>query len=72
VDVDQLNGGAFVDLTVADWRLMEAYLVENERLFGIAVEDLLTVDGVRSSPSQVYRKVVVKEQTAILTETANR
>jgi glutamate synthase domain-containing protein 3 len=72
VDVDQLNGGAFVDLTVADWRLMEAYLVENERLFGITVEDLLTVDGVQSSPSQVYRKVVVKEQTAILTETANR
>jgi hypothetical protein len=72
VDEDQLNGGAFVDLTVADWRLIEAYLVENERLFGIAVEDLLTVDGIRSSPSQVYRKVVVKEQTAILTETANR
>jgi hypothetical protein len=27
-------------ITVVDWRLIEAYLVENERLFGIAVEDL--------------------------------
>jgi glutamate synthase domain-containing protein 1/formylmethanofuran dehydrogenase subunit C len=72
VDEDQLNGGTFVDLTEADWGLVETYLLENERLFGIRVEDLLTVDGVRLSPSKVYRKVVVKEQTAILTETANR
>ncbi len=72
VDKDQLNGGMFADLTEADWGLIEAYLLENERLFGIEVEDLLTVDGVRLSPSKVYRKVVVKEQTAILTETANR
>ena len=28
-----------------DWRLIRAYLEENERLFGIQVEDLLTVDG---------------------------
>ena len=72
VDEDQLNGGMFADLSEADWGLIEAYLFENERLFGISVEDLLTVDGVRLSPSKVYRKVVVKEQTAILTETANR
>jgi glutamate synthase domain-containing protein 3 len=72
VDEDQLNGGAFVGLTEADWGLIEPYLVENERLFGIKVEELLSVDGVRLSPSNVYRKVVVKEQTAILTETANR
>ncbi len=72
VDEDQLNGGAFDDLTEADWGLIEPYLFENERLFGIRVEDLLTVDGVRSSPFQVYRKVVVREQTAILTENANR
>jgi glutamate synthase domain-containing protein 1/glutamate synthase domain-containing protein 3 len=72
VDKDQLNGGAFVDLTEADWGLVEPYLLENERLFGIKVEALLTVDGIRLSPSNVYRKVVVREQTAILTETANR
>ena len=69
---DELNGGTFVDLTEADWGLIEAYLLENEKLFGIKVKDLLTVDGIQSTPSNVYRKVVVKEQTAILTETANR
>jgi len=72
VDEDQLNGGVFANLTEADWGLIEPYLLENERLFGIRSEDLLTVDGVRLSPSDVYRKVVVKEQTAILTENANR
>ncbi|MFZ5920764.1 MAG: glutamate synthase [Chloroflexota bacterium] len=72
VDEDQLNGGAFVGLTEADWGLIEPYLLENESLFGICVESLLTVDGRRLSPSNVYRKVVVREQTAILTETANR
>jgi glutamate synthase domain-containing protein 1 len=72
VDVDQLNGGAFVGLTEADWGVIEPYLLENERLFGICMESLLTVDGRRLSPSNVYRKVVVPEQTAILTETANR
>ncbi len=72
VDEDQLNGGIFVALTEADWGLIEPYLLENERLFGISVEDLLTVDGVRLSPTNVYRKVVVREQTTILTETANR
>ena len=72
VDEEQLNGGAFAGLTEADWGLIEPYLLENEALFGICIESLLTVDGQRLSPSDVYRKVVVKEQTAILTETANR
>jgi hypothetical protein len=55
---EQLNGGAFVDLTPADWALILPYLRENERLFGISVEtDLLTVDGRRLAPAQVYRKV---------------
>jgi glutamate synthase domain-containing protein 1/glutamate synthase domain-containing protein 3 len=55
---DQLNGGEFSDITEADWELILPYLEENERLFGISVEDdLLTVDGVRRAPSEVYRKV---------------
>ena len=33
------------------------YLEENERLFGIKVADLLTVDGQRKTPAEVYRKV---------------
>ena len=55
---EQLNGGAYADLTPADWDLILPYLKENERLFGISIEnDLLTVDGKRMSPAQVYRKV---------------
>ena len=40
-----------------DWRLIRGYLEENERLFGIRVEDLLTVDGEVRAPQDVYRKV---------------
>jgi glutamate synthase domain-containing protein 1/glutamate synthase domain-containing protein 3 len=55
---DQLNGGEFVSLSPADWELILPYLKENERLFGISVEqDLLTVDGERKSYPEVYRKV---------------
>jgi hypothetical protein len=53
----QLNGGSFVPWSEADWHVVEPYLVENERLFGIAVEDLLTVDGSVREPGDVYRKV---------------
>ncbi len=59
LDEDQLNGGRFAQLTDADWALIRPYLEENARLFGIPVEALLTVDGVRRAPSQVYRKVEV-------------
>ncbi len=53
----QLNGGEFLTLTDKDWRLIRPYLEENERLFGIAVTDLLTVDGEVREPAEVYRKV---------------
>jgi glutamate synthase domain-containing protein 1/glutamate synthase domain-containing protein 3 len=56
---DQLNGGAFVPLTGADWQLIRPYLEENERLFGIRVESLLTVAGRVRSPEEVYRKIAV-------------
>ncbi len=57
VGADQLNGGAFDALGDEDWELIRPYLEENERLFGIKVKDLLTVDGVRRPPHVVYRKV---------------
>jgi glutamate synthase domain-containing protein 3 len=53
----QLNGGAYHALTDEDWQLIEPYLLENERLFGITVEELLTVDGVLREPANVYRKI---------------
>ena len=53
----QLNGGEFAALTQQDWDLIRPYLEENERLFGISVDELLTVDGQRRVPERVYRKV---------------
>jgi hypothetical protein len=58
VGEDQLNGGRFVPLTPADWKLILPYLSENERLFGISVTDgLLTVSGAKRRPDEVYRKI---------------
>jgi glutamate synthase domain-containing protein 3 len=53
----QLNGGVFGPVTDADWRVIRPYLEENERLFGIAIDDLLTVAGRRLPPAEVDRKV---------------
>jgi len=58
VGEDQLNGGRISKLAKADWELLLPYLKENERLFGISVDDfLLKVDGVRKPPEEVYRKI---------------
>jgi glutamate synthase domain-containing protein 1/glutamate synthase domain-containing protein 3 len=57
LDNEQLNAGEYFDLTDADWKLIEPYLEENERLFDIPVSRLLTVDGQLKAPAQVYRKV---------------
>jgi glutamate synthase domain-containing protein 1 len=57
MDEEQLNGGYFAPFTAADWALIRPYLEENERLFGIPVEGLLTVDGQVCVPESVYRKV---------------
>ncbi|MDD4860377.1 MAG: hypothetical protein PHR56_09315, partial [Dehalococcoidales bacterium] len=53
----QLNGGRFTPLTDEDWALIKPYLEENERLFGIKVAELLTVNGKPYAPAEVYRKV---------------
>jgi len=65
VTEEQLNGGQFAPLTEADWALIEPYLRENERLFGIRVESLLTVEGRLWSPERVYRKVAAIRLTAL-------
>jgi glutamate synthase domain-containing protein 1/glutamate synthase domain-containing protein 3 len=55
---DQLNGGEFAELTDDDWQLILPYLEANQRHFGISIDDdLLTVDGQRRPPQEVYRKV---------------
>jgi len=65
VGEDQLNGGKIVTISQEDWEKILPLLEENERLFGIRVEDLLTVDGVVRRPEQVYRKVVPVEVAAL-------
>lgn len=57
LDEEQLNGGRYTELTEADWALILPSLEENERLFNISVERLLTVDGRERRPEAVYRKI---------------
>ncbi len=58
VDDQQLNGGEIVPLEDKDWDLILPMLEENERLFDIRVEeDLLTEEGEKRSPFDIYRKV---------------
>jgi glutamate synthase domain-containing protein 1/glutamate synthase domain-containing protein 3 len=61
----QLNGGVVSPIDEKDWRLIRGYLEENERLFGIRVDDLLTVDGQLRSPQDVYRKVTPVKLTVL-------
>jgi len=65
VTPDQLNGGQFAPLSQADWVLIQPYLEENERLFGIRVEALLSVGGKVKRPQEVYRKVVAVRLAAL-------
>jgi glutamate synthase domain-containing protein 3 len=61
---EQLNGGEFAEITDEDWKLIESYLEENEKLFGITIERLLTVDGNEKAPQAVYRKIKPLKVTA--------
>jgi glutamate synthase domain-containing protein 3 len=58
---EQLNGGEFAKVTDADWKLIEPYLEENERLFGITIDDLLTIAGIKRDPKEIYRKIRPKK-----------
>ncbi|MCG6979892.1 MAG: glutamate synthase [Deltaproteobacteria bacterium] len=70
---DQLNGGEFVDLSPADWELILPYLEENERLFGISIQnDLLRVNGQKKSYKEVYRKVQAVQLDVLAKESAAR
>jgi len=54
---EQLNGGHFHPLADAGWALIKPYLLENEKLFGIKLDDLLTHNGRKLAPAKVFRKV---------------
>jgi len=62
---EQLNGGQFNPFTDADWELIRPYLEENERLFGVSVDDLLNVAGQKRRPHDVYR-VIGAAKSAVL------
>jgi hypothetical protein len=62
----QLNGGYVHPIDEKDWRLIRRYLEENERLFGVKIQDLLTVDGEVRAPEDVYRKVNAIKPVAAL------
>jgi glutamate synthase domain-containing protein 1/glutamate synthase domain-containing protein 3 len=66
---DQLNGGTFAALAQEDWLLIRPFLEENERLFGIPVEELLTVEGELRRPEEVYRKVSAVKLTVLAAQT---
>lgn len=70
VGEDQLNAGEFTTFADADWQLLQPFLEENARLFGIAVERLLTVDGQLSEPHEVYRKIHPAAHHALTPEEA--
>ena len=67
---DQLNGGEFTALTVQDWDLIHPYLEENEALFGIPLNRLLTFNGSLQPPAQVYRKIRPAGHKALMPEEA--
>jgi len=55
--MEQLNGGQILPFRKKDWKLILPYLEENERLFGISIEELLTVKGKLCKPEEVYRTI---------------
>ena len=68
VGVDQLNGGQLSAMSEDDWRLILPYLQENQKLFGVKVQDLLRVGAEFNEPSRVYRKVEAVPLRALATQ----
>jgi glutamate synthase domain-containing protein 1/glutamate synthase domain-containing protein 3 len=55
---EQLNGAEILSFTERDWDLILPYLRENERLFGISIDEhLLTVGGKKMKPEEAYRTI---------------
>jgi len=67
---DQLNGGEFAPFGPEDLALLRPYLEENERLFGIPVRRLFTVEGEELPPERVYRKIRPAAHHALTPEEA--
>jgi glutamate synthase domain-containing protein 3 len=70
VGEDQLNGGRLAPFRQEHWRLIQPMLQENERLFGISIDRLLTVDGRRRTPEDIYRAIIPSKHEALQPEEA--
>lgn len=57
LSANQLNGGEFVAFEERDWGLIGPYLEENEAVFGVTVDRLLSLNSQKLAPEQVYRKI---------------
>ncbi len=55
---DQLNGGMFTSMTKQDEDLIIPYLQENERIFDIPLQRLLTKNDHHCSFQEAYRKII--------------
>jgi len=58
LEENQLRGGKYVMLTKDGWDLILPYLKNNEKLFNITLEFLLTIDGEKKSYNEIYKKVI--------------
>jgi len=66
VGEDQLNGGRYTKLDQRDWDVIRPYLEENERLFGIRVEEgLLRKGELHLDWSETYRKIEAVQLEAL-------
>ncbi|MFQ5943167.1 MAG: glutamate synthase [Anaerolineales bacterium] len=70
VGADQLNGGEFAEMTPDHWELIRPLLDENERLFGISVNRLLSHNGTPAAPEAVYRLILPNRHEALQPEQA--
>jgi glutamate synthase domain-containing protein 1/glutamate synthase domain-containing protein 3 len=63
---EQLNGGEIHPFTGRDWELILPYLQENERLFGISIDEhILKVKGKTLKPEKVYLTISAVKSTVL-------
>jgi glutamate synthase domain-containing protein 3 len=56
ITTNQLNGGKIIPPTIDDWQLLQTYFLENQRLFGIQVIDLM--NGNFDNFYSIYKKII--------------
>jgi len=70
VGADQLHGGQLTTIGNDDWQLILPYLKNNEQLFGVTVQALLTGTS-QAEPSTVYRKIQAAPLETLMTKPSN-